>query len=88
MAPMRTQEGDSVPEPQLGSVDTVGGIVNCVNRGSSTGSRARIRQRKFQGTETPSKAQAKSYDGKSRLKEERCGFKNMEVECQIPRTIF
>lgn len=88
MAPMRTQEGDSVPEPQLGSADTVGGTMNCVNRGPSTGSRTRIRQRKFQGTETPSKVQAKRYDGKPRLKEERCGSKNMEVECQIPRTTF
>lgn len=53
MTPMRTQEGVSMPEPQLGSADTVGGTINSVNKGPTAGSKATTRQRKFRGIETP-----------------------------------
>lgn len=47
------------------------------------------RQRKLQGTETPLRTQAKRYDRKPRSKKGRWyQYKNMEVECQIPRAIF
>lgn len=63
MAPMRTQEGNSMPEPQLGSAAKVGGTMNCVNRGPTTGSRARSRKRKFQGTETSPMAKPRGMMG-------------------------